>query len=152
MLKTSNLILVALQETLNFDPKRQHNQEPPDLWRDDDAYLLELRKLIVELQALNKHLESSTSNKIKTRQSVLRVGKRFDVFLHHYSATLGKGAGYLTVAAVAGLLYQAGVGPELVTKSLGHVKIPQLATATVNDLQHALSFLQCVGWVSTAGA
>jgi Arc/MetJ-type ribon-helix-helix transcriptional regulator len=114
----SRLIVASLEEILEYRPQH-HNRPPPDLWMEDSAYLQEVKNLVAELRILNAHLAAAKFNKRKTQQSALRVGKRFDTFLHHYSASLGKGAGYLTIAAFAGLLFHVGVGPEFIGKILG---------------------------------
>jgi Arc/MetJ-type ribon-helix-helix transcriptional regulator len=119
VLTQSRLIVASLEEILEYRPQH-HNRPPPELWMEDSAYLQEVKNLVAELRILNAHLSAATFNKRKTQQSALRVGKRFDTFLHHYSASLGKGAGYLTVAAFAGLLLHVGVGPEFIGKILGH--------------------------------
>jgi hypothetical protein len=125
LVKTSRLIIVALEETLDYDPARHHNQPPPDLWVDDSEYLEELRKLVAELKVLNGHLEAAKLSKAKTQQSATRLAKHFDAFLRNYAESFGKaagkGSGYLAVAAIAGVLYQTGVLPELLGKILSRI-------------------------------
>jgi hypothetical protein len=54
---TSTLIISALQEALDYDPVRHHNQPPPALRIEDPHYLKDIRALIVELKRLNELLE-----------------------------------------------------------------------------------------------
>jgi len=50
----STLIVAALQEALDYDPARHHNQPLPALWIEDPNYLQVIRALIAELKRLNE--------------------------------------------------------------------------------------------------
>ncbi|MEA2953976.1 MAG: hypothetical protein QOJ96_3496 [Alphaproteobacteria bacterium] len=126
LIRTSRLIITALEETLDYDPVRHHNHPPPDLWVDNSDYLEELRKLVAELKILNGYLEAAKLDKAKTHQSATKLAKHFESFLRNYGDSFakaaGKGSGYLAVAAIAGLLYQAGILPDVLGKILS--KLP----------------------------
>ncbi len=118
----SHILIEALQEALNYDPLRDHNQASPELRIEDRTYLEELRSLVTELQRLNDLL--AHRNVSQQNSQVINLGKHFDKFLESYASALGKAAAGLTAAAVAGLLYQAGVGDDLINHIWHHVKIP----------------------------
>jgi hypothetical protein len=48
----SNIIISSLQEALDYDPARHHNQPPPELRLGDARYLRDVRDLIAELKRL----------------------------------------------------------------------------------------------------
>jgi hypothetical protein len=118
----SRIVISALQEAIDYDPLRQHNQTPPDLWSENSQYIEELRKLVAELRRLNSLLETTTK-KPRTARTVVNLGKHFDKFFQSYASALGKGAGWLTIGLVASLLYQAGLGNEAVGRILSHLKL-----------------------------
>jgi hypothetical protein len=90
---------------------------------DDDNYLTEIRNLVAELRRLNTLLEKPTkSNAQAARRKVSGIGKHFDKFLGSYASALGKGTAGLTVAAAVGLLYQAGVGADVINNLWQHLK------------------------------
>lgn len=122
VIRYSNAIISALEEALNYNVDRHHNSPPPDLRLEDAEYLAEIRSLIFELRRLNALLEKPIkSNASAARKEAAGFGKHMDKFLSSYAGSLGKGAAGLTVAAVAGLLYQAGAG-ELVEGIWKHLK------------------------------
>jgi hypothetical protein len=123
VIRYSKLVIFALQEALEYDPARHHNQPPPDLRIDDPDYLQEMRILVSELQRLNDLLEATVRRRQESSRAVLSFAKHADNFLGKYASALGKGAGYLTIGMIASLLYQAGVGPDLVAKILGYASI-----------------------------
>jgi metal-responsive CopG/Arc/MetJ family transcriptional regulator len=122
VLRYSHAIIDALQEALDYDATRHHNQAPPSLRLDDSAYLEEIRRLVAELQRLNDLLEKSRPNVRETERAVSGLSKHFNTFLESYAKTLGVGAAGLTIAAMAALLYQAGVSQEVIDIIWGHVK------------------------------
>jgi hypothetical protein len=123
IVKYSTAIIAALQEALDYKVERHHNLPPPVLRLDDENYLIELRNLVAELQRLNALLEKSTlSSAQAARRKVSSIEKHFDKFLSSYASALGKGAAGLTVAAAAGLLYQAGVGTDVINNLWQHLK------------------------------
>jgi hypothetical protein len=121
VLQYSNIIIIALQEALDYDRTRHHNEPTPALYINDPKYKRDIEELIVELRHLNDLLERKSSGAARTR-SVGRLQKHFDKFLDAYSPMLGKGAAVLTIAAVAGLLSWAGVPLDVVGGIFGHIK------------------------------
>jgi hypothetical protein len=121
-LQYSKIVITALEEALDYDPLRQHNQPPPDLRLDDPNYLIEIRSLVAELRRLNELLEKKKSGPSVSR-STGRLAKHFDKFFGSYASALGKGAAGLTIGAAAALLYQAGVGSGVIDDILRHAKL-----------------------------
>jgi Arc/MetJ-type ribon-helix-helix transcriptional regulator len=123
IVRYSKLVIFALQEALEYDPARHHNQPPPDLRIEDDEYLKEIRNLVSELQRLNDLLEDAVVHKAEAKRTVVNIAKHTNTFLDKYAGVVGKGAGYLTVGLLASILYQAGISSESVTKILAHISI-----------------------------
>jgi hypothetical protein len=117
----SKIVITSLEDAINYDPKRHHNRPPPDLRIDSEGYLQELRSLVTELKRLNALLESM-KYKNEKRRAVIALSKHVNTFLDKYARVLGTGTAGLTVAALAGLLLQIGVGPEVVQQVLSHFK------------------------------
>jgi hypothetical protein len=107
----SNIIIVALQEALDYDRARHHNQQPPALYIDDDKYKSDIRELIVELRRLNDLLERKSLRSVK--KPAINLAKHLDTFLGTYAKTYAKGMGWgmsgLTIGAIATLLYHLGL-------------------------------------------
>jgi len=106
----SELLIRVFEEALDYDPRRQHNQPPPALRLEDEDYLAELRRLVDELKKLNSFLEGLKQKRSGTTASSAMLQKHLNSFLNKYAATLGTGAGVMTLGAIATLLYQLGVG------------------------------------------
>jgi transcriptional regulator with XRE-family HTH domain len=106
----SNLLISAFEEALDYDPQRHHNQPPPTLRLDDTEYLAELRKLVTELKQMNSFLTDLTASRRAKSGPPVQLRKHLDIFLKKYSATLGYGAGMMTLGLIATLLYQLGAG------------------------------------------
>jgi len=79
---------------------------------------------VAELQTLNSLLANSRTPPKKTSQAAGKLAKHFDVFLNSYAKSLGRGAGYLTIAVIGSILYQFGIGHDMlasiVTRKLPH--------------------------------
>jgi hypothetical protein len=105
---------------------RGHNQTQPILWNDDPSYLKDVGSLVLELRRLNALLEARRSRKAETKKAFVSLAKHLDTFLQSYSKTLGKGAAYLTLAAIVGMLSQAGLdlGGGMVMKMWSALKPP----------------------------
>jgi hypothetical protein len=121
VLRYSRVIINALQEAHDYDSLRQHNQPPPDLWIDDQAYLEELKNLIAELKRLNDLLEKPRPSSREAKRAVSALSKHFDTFLSNYAKGLGTGAAGLTIGTMAALLYQAGAGKDIIDAIWGHI-------------------------------
>ena len=127
VLRYSRVLIEALQDALDYDPNRHHNQSPPDLRvSDDERFLEELRSLVAELKKLNALLEAKRRPISATQQEIGSLGRHFDKFLTNYASAFGKAAGkgswYLLVAGVGGLLYHAGISKDLIDSIWNHVR------------------------------
>jgi hypothetical protein len=110
VIRYSHILISAFEEVLDYDPVRQHNQRPPALWSGDPSYQKDVHDLVTELRRLNSLLEARRSRKTEARKAAISLARHLDSFWRSYSKTLGKGAAYLTLAVIVGLLSQAGVG------------------------------------------
>ena len=122
VIRTSAAIITALQEALDYDPKIHHNQIPPDLWRDNPEYIATLRQIVEELKELNDLLRKQSSAQ-RERKSVVHLGVHIDQFLTGFSSVAGRGAGWLLIASLGGLLYQTGLVPDLAANVLKHIRL-----------------------------
>jgi len=120
VIQYSNIIIVALQEALDHDPARHHNQPKPALYIDDDRYKDDIRELIGELRRLNELLERKSLRAAK--KPAINLAKHLDKFIGTYGNTLAKDAAHLTAGVIAALLYQMGIGPGVVGHILGRLK------------------------------
>jgi hypothetical protein len=119
----SSLIIAAAKEAIEYaetDRPGRNSQPPPLLPREyTPEYLQELRRLVVELERLNKTLEAAaaapTPQKRKraatpaAKKSAVDVKRHLNTFLDKYAQSLGKGAAALTVGTVSALLVHFGV-------------------------------------------
>jgi hypothetical protein len=101
---------------------RQHNEAPPELWIDDQAYFTEMRQLVSELRTLNALLRSLASPE-REYNAVINFARHADKFLEGFSAVTGKGAGILLVAAIGGLLYQTGIVPDIAESVFRQIRL-----------------------------
>lgn len=124
LLLYSKTLIAALQDALEYDSGRHHNQPIPELRLDDPQYLQELRNLVAELKRLNDLLEKNQP-RIAPQAVIMDLTKKLDKLLDSYVGALGKGAAALTVAVIAALLYEAGVGKEMIDHIWGHLKLPK---------------------------
>ena len=110
----SKIIIQVLQEALDYDPIRHHNQPPPDLRIEDPEYLSDIRSLVAELKTFNALLDTTTPRIKEASKSIIDFHKHTNIFLENYCHLLGKGAALLTVGVVASLLHSAGVGDGII--------------------------------------
>lgn len=127
----SRLFISALEEAINYDPMRHHNQPPPPLRLEDSDYLKEIRALTTELKRLNDNLEAAATAQAKpaakkarvprkaVEKSAIKVKQHLNTFLNKYASALGTGAAALTIGTAGALLYQLGVPLDFILK---HVK------------------------------
>jgi hypothetical protein len=125
----SELFITALEEALDYDPKRLHNAPPPALRLDDEGYLKEIRTLIGELKRLNENLERAAIAETKPKakrtsaprkaaeKSAIQVSTHVNTFLNKYASALGTGAAVLTIGTAGALLQQLGVPFDTITKA-----------------------------------
>jgi hypothetical protein len=125
VIRHTKILIIALQETLDYDPVRAHNQRPPALWNDDPSYLNDVNSLVIELRRLNSLLEAKRPLKKEANRAVIDLAGHFNRFLRSYAVTLGTGAGVLTLGVIADLLRHAGVDPTAVWSEVD----PERATA-----------------------
>jgi hypothetical protein len=128
----SRLVITAIDEALDYDPARHHNQPPPDLWFDDRAYLDDIRNLVTELRRLNDNLlairsMAALSGPVTAQSEIEKSSdaakKRLNLFLDKYTESVAKGSGWLTIGTIVALLVQLGVSEsvlEKILKSLMH--------------------------------
>jgi hypothetical protein len=120
----SRILITALQEIVDYDPARHHNQPPPDLYVGNDKYLHEIRALIAELRTLNSLLEAKRPTKKKVSVVTVDLKVHVNAFLKAHSKVLGAGTAGLLIGAFSSLLHQLGLGPDIVSEILNHLKGP----------------------------
>jgi hypothetical protein len=121
VIRHSQILIIALQEALDYDPVRGHNQQPPALWIDNPSYLTDVNSLVIELRRLNSLLEAKRPRKKEAKRAVIDLAGHLNRFLRSYATTLGTGAGVLTLGVIADLLRHAGLDP---TALWSVVKLP----------------------------
>ena len=119
----SNLLIGTFEEALDYDARRHHNRPPPALRLEDKEYLEELRKLVTELKQMNSFLADLTASKRAKSDPPAQLRKHLDIFLKKYSATLGYGAGVMTLGLIATLLYQLGAGEAVFDHVLKRIPV-----------------------------
>jgi hypothetical protein len=119
----SRVVIAAFDEVLDYAPHRRHNQPVPDLFMDDAVYLREIRHLVGELRKINSLLESPRNNRAAAAAAGV-WGKRVNTFLDAYAKSLAKPAAWMTMLVVVGFLSKLGVGQDVISVILGHVKPP----------------------------
>jgi hypothetical protein len=124
VIRTSTAIIKALQEVLDYNPKLHHNQTPPELWIDDAKYISAIMELVEELRALNSLLRANKISQEKEYNAVVDLGVHVNRFLKEFTVISGKGAGWLLIASLGGLLYHTGLVPDIADVILKHIKIP----------------------------
>lgn len=124
-------IIASFEEAIEYDPKRHHNQPPPALRIENPDFLAEVRKLVVELRALNANLATVNQSSARrnsarrpVQKSTVDVAKHLNTFLNKYAAALGTGAATLTLGAVGSLIFNLG-GDAGIFEHLLH-KFPML--------------------------
>jgi hypothetical protein len=120
----SQVLIEAFQEVLDYDPVRNHNRPVPPLRLEDPEYLNFVRELVAELRRLNSILEKG-KGRLPAKGTVAALSKHFDKFLSSYAGALGKVAAGLTGSAIVALLYQIGVGKEILDGIWRHLKLPK---------------------------
>jgi hypothetical protein len=118
VIRHTKILIIALQEALDYDPVRGHNQQPPALWNDNPSYLKDVNSLVLELRRLNSLLEAKRPRKKEANRAVIDLAGHFNRFLRSYAVTLGTGAGVLTLGVIANLLHHAGLDPTAVWSAI----------------------------------
>jgi hypothetical protein len=118
----ASAIIIALEEVLDYDPVRHHNN-PPALRIENPRYLAHIRELVEELRRLNALLEAKRPRSAETKAAALSVAASMQRFLDNYIPVLAKGSAALTVAAMAGLLVQLGLGGDVVSQILAPLRL-----------------------------
>jgi hypothetical protein len=122
VIRQSEALIIALEEALDYDQVRDHNQRPPILWSGDPSYLKEVKNIVVVLQRLNSLLEAKRPRRKEAERTVIDLTQHLDTFLKNYAAWFGRGAAALTVSSIAGLLHYAGLDPTAVWSI---IKVPR---------------------------
>ena len=86
-------LITALQEALDYDPHRHHNQQPPPLYSDDPNYLKHIAELTGELKRLNTLLESTAQGQAK-KKSANATTDYLNLFLKNFLPAAGKSSGH----------------------------------------------------------
>jgi len=119
----SLILIESFQEVLDYDPVRNHNRATPTLRLEDPAYLDFVRELVAELKRLNSLLSKRKGRQAATSGAVVSLSKHFDKFLSSYAGAMGKVTAGLTGGAIVALLYQVGVGKEVLDSLWGHLRL-----------------------------
>jgi hypothetical protein len=122
VIRQTKALIIVLEEALDYDPVRGHNQQPPALWSADPSYLKDVKALVAELQRLNSLLEAKRPRQKEAKRAVIDLTQHLDTFLKNYAAWFGRGAAALTVSSIAGLLHYAGLDPTAVWSI---IKVPR---------------------------
>jgi hypothetical protein len=118
VIRYTTVLIIALEETLEYNPRRAHNQPPPALWNDDPEYLRDVGSLVIELRRLNSLLDAKRLRKKEADRVVIHLAQHFDQFLRSYVSWFGRGAAVLTIGVMAGLLQHAGLDPTAVCATI----------------------------------
>jgi hypothetical protein len=116
------ILIGALQEIVDYNPLRHHNQPPPDLRIEDKEYLQEIRRLIAELRTLNDLLAASRRQPKRTSDAAINLSHHFNTFLNCVAKSAGYGTGTLLVATMASLLSELGIAQDIIMNILQHAK------------------------------
>src|SRR5262249_55967422 len=119
VLLQSTVLVKALEEAVEYDPGRHHNQPPLLVLKIDASGLyLDIRELIDELKKFNANLEAS---KWPSATERVNLKKHLNTFLEKYIGGLGTGASVLTIGLVGSLLAYLGA-PDIVASLLKTIK------------------------------
>lgn len=121
IIRYAGVLIEALQEALDYDPIKNHNQQIPPLFVDDPKYLSDIAALTKELKKLNKLLASTTAGAAKIK-SAKDASKYIQLFMSQYVPTLGKGTAYLTIGVMGALLGSMGVDSNIVHQVLAELR------------------------------
>src|SRR5258707_496421 len=95
-------LVTALQEALDYDPLRHHNQQPPPLYSDDPNYLKHIAELTSELKRLNNLLESTIQGQAR-KKSADATSEYLLLFLKNFLPAAGKSSGHAIGVGAAAL-------------------------------------------------
>ncbi|WP_316178104.1 MULTISPECIES: helix-turn-helix transcriptional regulator [unclassified Bradyrhizobium] len=109
----SKIVIYALEDALQSVSHRHHNHPPSELIIEDASYLDELRTLVSELKRLNDLLEAKRTKPNAAKKPTVEVKKHLNTFLSKWAATIGVGAGIMTVGAMTALLHQLGASDAI---------------------------------------
>jgi hypothetical protein len=108
----SNLLILALEEAIGYEPHRRLNRPQPELYRElnlgDPDARSEICELIDELRKLNAFLESTRSPRVDSKP-IVDAKKHLNTLLGKAATAVGYGAGVLAVAVAANILQGLGV-------------------------------------------
>jgi hypothetical protein len=108
IMRYAGSLITALQEALDYDPLRNHNQQPPPLYSDDPNYLKHIAELTSELKRLNSLLESTTKGQAR-KKSADATADYLSLFLKNFIPAAAKSSGHAigpgAAALAVGLTY-----------------------------------------------
>ena len=119
----SRILIETFQEVLDYDQVRNYNHPAPTLRLEDPAYLDFVQELVAELKCLNSLLSQRKGQQAATSGTVASLSKHFEKFLSSYAGAMGKVTAGLTGGAIVALLYQVGVGKEVLDGLWGHLRL-----------------------------
>ncbi len=102
IMRYAGSLITALQEALDYDPARHHNQQPPPLYCDDPNYLKHIAELVSELKRLNSFLESTTQGRAR-KKSADATSEYLNLFLKNFLPAAGKSSGHTIGVGAAAL-------------------------------------------------
>ena len=102
IMRYAGSLITALQEALDYDPLRHHNQQPPPLYSDDRGYLKHIAELTSELKRFNNLLESTSQ--VRARSSSANATSDYlHLFLKSFLPAAGKSSGHAIGVGAAAL-------------------------------------------------
>jgi hypothetical protein len=116
-------LLEALEEVNEFDPLRRGNRPPPALWVDRADYLSDAKSLLAELRRLRELLQDGQTKGKAVKKTIGIVASVTTKFIEGYADALGKGAAALTIGATGALLFQMGLGTDVLGPLLNRLRI-----------------------------
>jgi hypothetical protein len=117
------VLLEALEEVNEFDPLRRGNRPPPALWLDRADYLGDVKSLLAELRQLRELLQDGQIRGTAAKKTVGLVASATTKFIEGYADALGKGAAALTIGAAGALLFQMGLGTDVLAPLWDRLRI-----------------------------
>jgi len=119
----AGLLIQALEQAVNYQPRPQSNDPAPELYRDlaleKVANLREVKALVAELRRLNDLLAKSKQVK-STQKPVVEVRKHLNTFLGSFAKSAGTGAGLLVIGVAATILHNTGYLDPSILPHRGH--------------------------------
>ena len=117
------VLVEALEEADQFDPLRLGNQPPPALWLDQPDFLRDAKSLLAELRQLRELLQEGQTKGTVAKRTIGLVASATTKFIEGYADALGKGAAALTIDAAGALLFNIGLGTDVLAPLWDRLRI-----------------------------